>query len=141
MPSPISPVTGTGLAGSLVYSSNFSAAAPGDLNESLPPASRNNERRAAFFGGQASNLRHSFLPVSNSHALGSFPSPSSLRACMKNGNSICSRKYSPVLEAKFRLPNLSAPPRDHPPCDQGPMTSVEAGALPSASIARNNLSV
>src|SRR5580658_334046 len=116
MPSPISLVTGTGLAGSLVYSSNSSAEPEGGVKESFPPASRYKERRVAFFGGQTSNCRHSFLPVSNSHALGSFPSPSSLRACMKNGNSILSRKYSPVLDPKLRLPNFSAPPRDHWPC-------------------------
>src|SRR5208282_989761 len=97
-------------------------------------------RREAFLGGQTLNLRHSFLPVSNIQASGKLALGMPLRACMKKGNSICSRKYSPVLELKDRLPNLS-PSLDQPPCDQGPMTKVRAGAEPSALMAWNNLRV
>ena len=68
MPGAISPVEGTGLLGSLRYSSK--PVAVGALQESLPSASKYSERAVAFFGGQASKRRHSLRPVSNRYALG-----------------------------------------------------------------------
>src|SRR5580658_979302 len=146
MPSPISPITGTGLAGSLTYSSKPSVVLVEREKESFPPASRWSERAVAFFGGQESKRRHSFLPVSNIQALGIRSSGADLRlfsrrACRKNGNSIFSRKNSPVFEEKLRLPNRSPSRRVHSPWDHGPMTSVNAKALPSFSIARHNFRV
>ena len=128
MPNPgaTSPVDATGLFGSLRYSSKPDA--EGGLNESVPLESKYSDRAAAFLGGQASNRCHSLRPVSNRYAFGTAPSaeafsplPLPFKFCTKNGSSMFSRKKSPVLESKLRLPSVSpasarppaVPPRPH----------------------------
>ena len=60
---------GTGLAGSLTYSSNdVLLSSEGGSNESRPPACKYSDFSVVFFGGQASKWRHWFVPVSKTFA-------------------------------------------------------------------------
>src|ERR1700722_5347009 len=140
MPGASSPVEGTGLLGSLRYSSN--PVSVGALHESLPLASRYNERATAFFGGHAAKRCHSFRPVSNRKAFGTSPSaeafsplPLPLRFCMNNASSMFSWKYSAVLEWKFRFPNVSPRSRAHPPWGPRPPPPAVGGRAPLFSHA------
>ena len=67
-------MNGTGLAGSLTYSSNASASDSAGRLEGELAAGVEVERLAArrSCGGQASYCRHWFVPVSKTHASGSF---------------------------------------------------------------------
>src|SRR3982751_5394368 len=70
---------GTGFFGSLTNSSNgFTSIVLPPLKSpspSTPPRRRYSDPATASFGGQASNFRHRFVPVSNTHAFGSLSSP------------------------------------------------------------------
>jgi len=72
MPSVIFSKYGTGLAGSLTYSSWLSSdfVSAGGSSRSLPPAWKCSARGLAFFGGQASCLRQTLVPVSKTQASG-----------------------------------------------------------------------
>src|ERR1017187_5835425 len=120
MPGAISPVEGTGLSGSLRYSSK--PAAGGALQERFPPASKYSERAVVFLGGQASKRRHWLRPVSNREALGMAlsafalsPLPVPFKFCTKNGSSIFSWKNSDVLDLNVKLPSESPRSRAQPP--------------------------
>src|SRR5579872_1709362 len=145
MPGAMSPTDGTGLFGSLRYSSTPAAA--GAVNDNLPSASKYSDFADADFGGQDSNRRHSFRPVSKRYAFGTAelasalsPLPLPFRFCTKNASSMFSRKKSPVFEAKFRLPSVLSGPRDQPPCCHGPITNVFGAIAPFFSTALNNFS-
>src|SRR4051812_32574228 len=113
---------GTGWLGSLTYSSNAAPAA-GFERDSLPSASKYSVAGWRFLGGHESRRLNSFTPVTNIQASGSFAGLS-FRYSMKNGNWMFSRKNSPVLMAKSRLPSVRPAPRVHPPWDHGPITSM-----------------
>jgi hypothetical protein len=59
----VSLMYGTGLAGSLMYSSK-PLSATGGSKESFPSAAKYIDRVFALFGGHSSYLRHWFEPVS-----------------------------------------------------------------------------
>src|SRR5262245_21537131 len=107
---------GTAFAGSLTYSSNASAASRGGgLVASRDPAARYSSSGRVPFGGQLACLRHSFVPVSNASAFGSFSSPFPLRWKLKKGSSTWSRKYSAVFEPKETGPSEAPLPLFQPP--------------------------
>src|SRR4051812_4065283 len=97
---------GTGFAGSETNASNPADPPPsrslstGFPASRVPLASRKKSRGLADLGGQASYFRQMLVPVSNTHAFGNSPSPFPFRWNSKNGSSIFSRKYSPVLLLK-----------------------------------------
>src|SRR3984893_14484275 len=135
IPGAISPIDGTGLLGSLRYSSKPLAA--GAVIDSFPPASRYKVRAAAFFGGHDSKRCHSLRPVSNKKAFGTLapaealrPVPLPFKLSTKNASSMFSWKYSEVGAVNLRLPSMSPLSRAHPPCRQGPMTSVSRAMAP-----------
>ena len=118
MPGPSSPSTGTGLSGSLTYSSM--PVAFGGVPDEFPGGVEIKRFLGGFFrrpGIEPKPLigarfqRDSLRELSRLWRL-SARRPLSLRFCMKNGSSICSRKNSPVLESKFRLPRVRRRPCD-----------------------------
>src|ERR1017187_2309384 len=120
MPGASSPVEGTGLLGSLRYSSKPVSVAA--LHESFPSASKYNERATAFFGGHASKRCHSLRPVSNRNALGTPPSAAAFRPLplpfgfgITRGSARFSRKSSAVLGGKFNFPTVARRSRAPPP--------------------------
>src|SRR3954462_4701396 len=122
MPRATYPTYGTGLFGSLTYSSTPSSAAARSCR--APRSPRNSCSGFTSAGGHALSFLNSFTPVANTYALGNpAGNGASFRWCMNQGNWISLRKYSAVLIAKARFPSVLPSPRDQPPCDQGPMTS------------------
>src|SRR5450432_4810660 len=108
-------IYGTGLLGSLMYSSKGAPDSAGAFQPSLPLACRYRVRASASLGGQASSLRHWLVPVSKTKASGSLGSSLPFSQWLKNGNSISSRKKTAVLEPKCTLPRTSPSERDQPP--------------------------
>ena len=117
--------TGTGFAGSLTIFVDSRRRRRRRRTDSLPSGARNTANVATGFLRRpvieakplvGSGLEQPRLGNRRVRCDAFSPLPLPFRFCMKNGSSICSRKNSPVFDAKLRLPSLSPSPRDHPPC-------------------------
>ena len=84
-----------------------------DFSDSTPLAWKYSDVVFASRGGQALNVRHVLLPLSNTVASAGTYSPVPFRYLAKNGASIVARYSTPVAAPKSILPSVR-PSRRHP---------------------------
>src|SRR5512133_2299934 len=103
---------GTGCAGSLTNESL--PVVVGAFSDSTPLAWKYSAVVVASRGGQALNVRHVLLPLSNTVASAGTYAPVPFRYMAKNGASIFARYSTPVAAPKSILPSVR-PSRRQPP--------------------------